>query len=94
MTQRWGALLAGVADAIDFFGNTAWPVVDILIRAWIAKQVLSSGVMMAADWTKAISMPASEVPVAWLGPQIAIVVGILLHTAGGISLLVGLGTRL
>ena len=94
LQQRWAALLAWCADTIDFFGLTAWPVLDIAVRGWVANRLVSSGVMMAADWTKALALPESAYPAAWLGPQLAIIAGILIETACGLALVLGLGTRL
>ena len=33
--QRAAELFAFFADAIQFLGRTAWPVVDLIVRFWI-----------------------------------------------------------
>jgi NADH dehydrogenase len=91
--QKWAAALAWIADSIDFLGRTAWPINDLLIRVWIAKQTLMSGFLMATDWDTAVALATDEYPVPWLDPHRAALLGILAQLGGGLSLLLGLGTR-
>jgi NADH dehydrogenase len=91
--QKWTAALAWIADSIDFLGRTAWPINDLLIRVWIAKQTLLSGFLMATDWDTAVALATDEYPVPWVDPHGAALLGILAQLGGGLSLLLGLGTR-
>src|SRR5208282_162631 len=90
--QRAADLFALIADAIQFLGRTAWPVVDLIIRFWIATPAIVSGLLLANDWNTALTLAISEYPVSWLDPRTEALLGIILQLAGGISLLLGLGT--
>jgi hypothetical protein len=77
--QKWTAALAWIADSIDFLGRRAWPINDLLIRVWIAKQTLLSGFLMATDWNAAVALATDEYPVLkWtrlLGPAAKLEIG-------------------
>ncbi len=92
--HRAADLFALIADAIEFLSRSAWPIVDLVIRLWIAKQAILSGLLLANDWNTALMLAANEYPVPWLSPAVEAFLGISLQLAGGASLLVGLGTRL
>lgn len=91
--QKSAAMLAWMADTIDFLARTAWPIDDLIIRIWIAKQTLLSGFLMATDWHTAVALATDEYPVPWLDPHSAALLGILAQLGGGLSLLLGIGTR-
>jgi NADH:ubiquinone reductase (H+-translocating) len=92
--QRVAELVALIADVIQFLGRTAWPVVDLIVRFWIAMPAIVSGLLLANDWNTALTLAISEYPVPWLDPRTEALLGIISLVAGGISLLLGLGTRL
>jgi NADH:ubiquinone reductase (H+-translocating) len=92
--QRAAELFALIADVIGFLSRTAWPVVDLAVRFWIAKQAMVSGLLLAYDRNTALTLAINEYPIPWLDPGTEALLGIVLQLAGGIGLLVGLGTRL
>lgn len=92
--QRAAELFALIADAIQFLGRTAWPVVDLIVRFWIAMPAIVSGLLLANDRNTALMLAISEYPIPWLDPRTEALLGIVLQLAGGFSLLLGLGTRL
>ncbi len=93
-TQRRAAeLFALIADATGFLGRTAWPIADLLIRLWIGKQAIVSGLLLANDWNTALTLAVNEYPIPWLDPTSEALLGIILQLLGGISLVLGLGTR-
>ena len=92
--QRAAELFALIADAIQFLGRTAWPIVDLIVRFWIAMPAIVSGLLLANDWNTALMLAISEYPIPWLDPRTEALLGNILQLAGGISLLLGLGTRL
>src|SRR5258708_16239707 len=93
-TQRRAAeLFALIADATGFLGRTAWPIADLLIRLWIGKQAIVSGLLLANDWNTALTLAVNEYPIPWLDPTSEALIGIILQLLGGISLVLGLGTR-
>jgi NADH:ubiquinone reductase (H+-translocating) len=48
---------------------------------------------MTTDWNTAVALATDEYPVPWLDPRRAALLGILAQLGGGLSLLLGLGTR-
>ena len=66
------------ADAIQFLGRTAWPIVDLIVRFWIAKPAIVSGLLLANDWNTALMLAISEYPVSWLDPRTEALLGIIL----------------
>jgi hypothetical protein len=69
-SHRAADLFALVADIIEFLGRSAWPIVDLVIRLWLAKQAIMSGLLLAHDWNTALTLAANEYPVPWLGPGV------------------------
>jgi len=83
--QRAAELFAFFADAIQFLGRTAWPVVDLIVRFWIAMPAIVSGLLMANDWNTALMLAINEYPIPWLAPRTEALLGIVVQLAGGIS---------
>jgi NADH:ubiquinone reductase (H+-translocating) len=92
--QRGGELFALIADVIGFLGRTAWRVLDLVIRLWLGKQAIMSGLLLAHEWNTAVTLAANEYPIHALDPRTEAFLGIILQLVGGASLLLGLGTRL
>ena len=91
LTQRRAAeLFALFADVIGFLGRTAWPVVDLVVRFWIAKPAIVSGLLLANDRNTALMLAINGYPIPWLDPGTEALLGIVLQLADDISLLVGL----
>jgi NADH dehydrogenase len=91
--RRAAELLSVLADLTGFLGRSAWPVADVVIRWWIARPMIISGLLLAHDWNTALTLAAHEYPISWLDPGTEAALGIFLQLAGGISLVAGLGTR-
>ena len=92
--QRGAELFALIAEVIGFLGRTAWPALDLMIRLWIGKQAIMSGLLLVNDWNTALTLAVNEYPIPGLDPRIEALLGIILQLAGGSSLLLGMGTRL
>ncbi len=56
--------------------KTLWPVLDLLIRLWLAQVFFVSGVLKAANWDNALLLAANEYPVSWLDPVAAAWLGV------------------
>jgi len=91
--QKWTTFLGWVADTIDFLSRAAWPTDDFLIRLMIAKQVLVSGVMLVGDWHTALFLSSDKYPIPFLDPHTDALLGVTAQLLGGLSLVLGLGTR-
>ena len=81
--QRAAELFAFFADAIQFLGRTAWPVVDLIVRFWIAMPAIVSGLLMANDWNTALMLAINEYPIPWLDPRTEALLGIVVQLAVG-----------
>jgi len=82
-----------VATTLRFLERTAGPVVDLLIRLWIAQMYFVSAVVKLANWDHALLLAANEYPVSWMSPVTAAYVGVAIELAGSVLLAAGLATR-
>ena len=92
--QRLARMFNGMMDTISFLGRIAWPIIDFAFRAWMANQLLIAGVLMAHNWDNSVLFAAQEYPVPWLNPKLEAFLGIAAEIGGGVSLLLGIFTRL
>jgi NADH:ubiquinone reductase (H+-translocating) len=83
-----------IASIIDFLGRTAWPVIDLLFRIWLGKQLLIGGILQLTNWDVSLWLATSEYPIPWLDPQWEAVLGIGAQLIGGTALLLGFFTRI
>jgi NADH dehydrogenase/putative oxidoreductase len=49
-----------LASAIRLSQRVLWPVLDLLIRLWLAQTFFVSGILKAADWDNALYLAANE----------------------------------
>mgnify|MGYP003385467173 CR=1 FL=1 len=91
--QKIADFMAWVADTIDYLSHNLWPIVDLVIRLFIAKQALFSGFLLATDWHMATSMASAANAIPSVGSAAQALPVILVLILGGLSLLLGFGTR-
>jgi putative oxidoreductase len=92
--RAWmAAFMGAVADTFRIAERSAGPIVDLLIRLWLAGIFFTSAVIKLADWQKALYLSAYEYPVSWLDPVTAAYLGISVEFLGAILLAIGLATR-
>ncbi|WP_019217432.1 DoxX family protein [Legionella tunisiensis] len=91
--QKMARFLAAFTDFIDFLGRIAWPIIDLVFRIWIAKQLLVSAVLLSSNWDTSVLLATYEYPVSWLPPKWESFLGVMAQFIGGFSLLLGLCTR-
>lgn len=91
--QKLGRFFASVSDVFEFLSRTAWPLIDLLFRLWIAKSLLVAGILMANNWDTSLLLAAQEYPVPGMSPPVEAFLGIAAELGGGIALLLGLWTR-
>ena len=90
----WIARLVDVAATIfRILERSASPVVDLLIRMWLAQMFFASAVVKLAHWGDALYLAAHEYPVAWMNPVTAACLGVSIEFFGAALLAVGLATR-
>ncbi len=76
-----------------FLEATARPVLDLLVRLWLAQTFLASGLYKLGNWEAALNLAATEYPLSWLDPVTAAYLGVTIEVAGGVLLVLGLLTR-
>jgi NADH dehydrogenase/putative oxidoreductase len=85
--------IAGLVAAIRVAERSLWPVLDLVVRFWLAQTFFVSGVLKAADWSNALYLAANEYPVSWLDPVHAAWIGVTTELVGGVLFAFGLATR-
>jgi NADH dehydrogenase FAD-containing subunit/uncharacterized membrane protein YphA (DoxX/SURF4 family) len=80
-------------DLMRALDRTAWPLVDLLVRLWLAEAYLASGLVKIMSWQSALELAAYEYPVRWLDPVAAAYLGASIEVVGPILLAVGYLTR-
>ena len=83
--------LGWTAAAIRGAERGAWPVLDLVVRLWLAQVFFVSGVLKAANWENALNLAANEYPVSWLDPVTAAWLGVTIEIGGAVLLAHGFG---
>src|SRR5271169_4301885 len=87
VTIRWAS------DATRIAERTVGPLLDVLIRLWLAGIFWASGMAKLQSWTTALYLSAHEYPVSWLDPVTAAWLGETIEIVCPPLLVVGLATR-
>ena len=82
-----------IADTYHYSERFAGPILDLIIRLWLAQAFFISGVLKAANWDNALFLAANEYPVSWMSPAAAAWTGVIIELAGAVLLALGLATR-
>jgi NADH dehydrogenase/putative oxidoreductase len=91
--QAIGRPLGWAAFVVRATEKTLWPLLDLVIRVWLAQVFFVSGVLKAANWENALNLAANEYPVSWLSPVAAAWLGVSIELGGSILLALGLFSR-
>jgi NADH dehydrogenase FAD-containing subunit/uncharacterized membrane protein YphA (DoxX/SURF4 family) len=92
--RAWMAAFMGVvAETFRITERSAGPIVDLIIRFWLAGIFFASAVIKIADWQKALYLSTYEYPVSWLDPVTAAYLGASVELLGAVLLAIGLATR-
>ncbi|OQW70572.1 MAG: quinol oxidase [Proteobacteria bacterium ST_bin12] len=86
-------LMGWVAAIIKFVERTAGPIVDLVIRLWLARIFFVSAVIKLSNWDNALLLSQNEYPVSWLNPISAAYLGVSIELIGAVLLAIGLATR-
>lgn len=87
--------LAGGANCLRLFLNRyAWPVVDLLIRFWIARVFFLSGLTKIRNWDSTVFLFEAEYRVPVLPPEAAAIIGTTFELTMPVLILLGLFTRI
>jgi putative oxidoreductase len=95
------AKIRWVADIVGFIARVSRlaergvaPVVDLIIRLWLAQIFFVSAIIKLANWDNALNLARYEYPVRWMEPVTAAYLGVSIELIGAILLAAGLATRL
>jgi len=87
------SLIEGYARTLAFAQRVAWPVIDLLVRLWLAQVFFVSGTVKLLNWQTALDLAANEYPVRWMSPVVAAYTGVTIELVGPVLLALGLLTR-
>ncbi len=87
------SLIGGYARTLQFTQRVAWPVIDLLVRVWLAQVFFVSGTVKLLNWQTALDLAANEYPVSWMSPVAAAYTGVTIEIVGPVLLALGLLTR-
>lgn len=87
------AFLGQTNDVLRIAEVTLYPVLDLIIRLWLAQIFWVSGILKLANWDNALTLATYEYPVSWLDPATAAVLGAAVEVIGPVLLVLGLMTR-
>jgi len=79
--------IVGIAE------KTVGPLLDLLIRLWLAKIFWASGMVELQNWTGALLLSTHQYPLSWLDPITATRFVAAIELIGPPLLVVGLATR-
>ena len=86
-------LIDAYARTLAFTQRVAWPILDLLVRLWLAKLYFVSGTVKLLNWQTALDLAANEYPVRWMSPVAAAYTGVTIELVGPVLLALGLFTR-
>ena len=89
----WPVVVGAHGSLVRGAERAAWPVLDLMIRFWLAKPYLVSGIAKLMNWHGALDLATYEYPVRWLSPLAAAYTGITIELVAPVLLAIGLLTR-
>lgn len=89
MMQRLSGWICTGSKALE----TAQPVIDLLIRLWVANVFFKSGLTKISNWDSTLALFENEYQVPLLSPELAAYLGTAAELGLPILLALGLGTR-
>lgn len=90
LRQRGLALAQGAVRRLDQLA----PLVDLVIRIFIAMVFFKAGLTKLASWSSTVALFENEYAVPLLSPEVAALLGTTVELVFPVLLVLGLGTRL
>ena len=87
-------LMNHVGDALRIAETTLAPLLDLIIRLWLAQIFWASGLVKLMNWQTALTLAEYEYPVSWLNPVAAAYTGAAIELICPVLLAFGLTARL
>jgi putative oxidoreductase len=91
--QGFATAAQGWAAAQRFVRTLFAPLLDLVIRLWLAQAFFVSAVLKIAHWDNALYLAEYEYPVSWMDPLSAAWLGAGIELCGSVLLAAGLATR-
>ena len=91
---RFAPVFEAWENTVEACAQTLGPVLDLIIRLWLAQIFFVSGVVKTATWASTVMLYTTEHPVPGLAPATAAVLGTGIELICAPLLAVGLCTRL
>lgn len=89
MMQRLSGWIRTGSSALQ----TAQPVIDLLVRLWVANVFFKSGLTKISNWDSTLALFENEYQVPLFAPELAAYLGTAAELGLPILLALGLGTR-
>lgn len=92
--HQWlGDVVGWIADGFRLAERSVGPLLDLVIRLWLAQSFLVSGILKVTHWETALNLARYEYPVSWMDPVTAAYLGAGVELICPVFLAVGLATR-
>ena len=93
-SHRLAHLMNYIGDVLRIAETTLAPLLDLVIRLWLAQIFWASGLVKLMNWQTALTLAEHEYPVSWLNPVAAAYTGATIELICPVLLALGLATRL
>jgi|APTNR8051073442_1049403.scaffolds.fasta_scaffold04334_5 NADH dehydrogenase/putative oxidoreductase len=90
---RYAPAVEAISEFVGFLELRLAPVLDLILRVWLAQVFFASGIVKTATWDATVWLYTYEHPVPGLSPNAAAVLGTAIELICPIFLVVGLLTR-
>lgn len=90
---RFAPAVEAMAEFIGFLDGRLAPVLDLVLRVWLAQVFFTSGVVKTATWQATVWLYTYEHPVPGVSPDMAAVLGTAIELVCPVFLVAGLMTR-
>jgi NADH dehydrogenase FAD-containing subunit/uncharacterized membrane protein YphA (DoxX/SURF4 family) len=91
--QRVGDLMAVIRAIRQAGERFAGPLLDLVIRLWLAGIFWTSGLLKIGNWQVALELARTEYPVTWMDPVTAAWLGLAVELVCPVFVALGLMTR-
>ncbi len=89
VTNKLSAIASPIVRGLDFLS----PVIDLVIRLWLANVFWKSGLTKIASWESTVALFTYEYHVPLISPEMAAFLGTAVELSMPVLLVLGLGTR-
>jgi NADH dehydrogenase/putative oxidoreductase len=92
--SRYAPAAERVQHVLSFLDGKLGPVLDLVVRLWLAQTFLASGMVKTLNWDTTVYLYTHEHPVPGLPPEVAAALGTTIEIVCPLLLIAGFATRL